>query len=377
MQFRCEGGNTSDSRTHIETWQALAAVTGRQDFLYVADAKLCTRENMDAIDHADGRFVTVIPRNRLEDEQFREWIQTHTPQWELVFDRPNPHRHHGPRDRWWVYRPDLPSREGWPVTWVYSSLLALAQEKTRLEHLSTAAQELDDLKEQLAGPRCRVQDRAALQERIGRILGRGHLRRYLRVRPVRRQEHRFRQERRGRPGPKTRFKRITKTRWDIEWEVDEEAIAYDRRSDGMYPLLTNDRELTAQATLQAHKRQPSVENRFRQVKSVLEIAPVFLKNEARVEALFFLYFLALLVSALIERQVRRAMKRDGLEEIPLYPEERSCRRPTAEQVFRLFSLAERHTLKKGERVVQVFPPKLTELQQQVLDLMGVSASAYR
>src|SRR5580658_8593119 len=37
--FRCMDGNTSDARTHIETWNALRAVAGRADFLYVADSK--------------------------------------------------------------------------------------------------------------------------------------------------------------------------------------------------------------------------------------------------------------------------------------------------------------------------------------------------
>ena len=43
VQFRCEGGNTSDSVTHEETWDTLCQVTGRPDFLYVADCKLCER----------------------------------------------------------------------------------------------------------------------------------------------------------------------------------------------------------------------------------------------------------------------------------------------------------------------------------------------
>src|SRR5262245_36494952 len=47
--FRCADGNTSDTRTHIETWNTLRAVAGRPDFLYVADSKLCSRENMDYI----------------------------------------------------------------------------------------------------------------------------------------------------------------------------------------------------------------------------------------------------------------------------------------------------------------------------------------
>ncbi len=114
VQFRCSDGNTNDSVTHIETWEALRAVAGRPDFLYVADSKLCSRENMDYIYRRAGRFVTVLPRSRLEDGEFRKWIQTHEPEWEKVWDRPNPRRKGGPRDRWYVCRAPLPSREAWP-----------------------------------------------------------------------------------------------------------------------------------------------------------------------------------------------------------------------------------------------------------------------
>jgi hypothetical protein len=47
-------------------------VAGRADFLYVADSKLCSRENMDYIDRAGGRFVTVLPLSRSEDGEFRQ-----------------------------------------------------------------------------------------------------------------------------------------------------------------------------------------------------------------------------------------------------------------------------------------------------------------
>src|SRR5260221_10075613 len=42
----------------------------------------------------------------------------------------------------------------------------------------------------------------------------------------------------------------------------------------------------------AFKGQPTIEKRFEQIKTVHEIAPVFLKNPGRIEALFTLYFLA-------------------------------------------------------------------------------------
>ena len=96
----CADGNENDSLTRIETWNTLKAVAGRSDSLYVADSKLCSRQNMDHIDRPGGRFVTVMPRFRLGDAQLRKWIQTHAPEWTLVWDRPNSRYSDGPRDCW-------------------------------------------------------------------------------------------------------------------------------------------------------------------------------------------------------------------------------------------------------------------------------------
>jgi hypothetical protein len=160
------------------------------------------------------------------------------------------------------------------------------------------------------------------------------VRRYFKVKRAPRPEHTFKQTQRGRPGPDTEYRRVTKRRYDIEWTID-----YDKKSDGMYPLICNDRKLTCAQVLEAHK-----------------IAPVFLKNTGRIEA-FTLYFLALLIQALIERQLRLQMQHQKITQLPIYPEQRRCKHPTTEQILRLFGLAERHTLLREERPVQVFLPE--------------------
>jgi transposase len=377
VAFRCSDGNTSDSRTHVETWNTLRAVAGRADFLYVADSKLCSRENMDHIDRAGGRFVTVLPRSRSEDEEFRKWIQTHTPDWTCVWDRPHPRYADGPRDRWFVFRAPLPSAEGWTVVWVWSTLLTLRQESRRKRNMAAASEELTSLRERLAGPRTRLRGAADIDFQVKTILEKHHVARYLKVERTVREDHIFKQARRGRPGPATNYRKITKRRFDIEWTIDQEAIAYDHKSDGMYPLIANDRAMSPAQVLEAHKGQPMIEKRFEQIKTVHEIAPVLLKNEGRIEALFTLYFLALLVQAIIERELRLAMKRENIAELPLYPEQRDCTRPTTEQILRLFSLAERHQLMQDGKTLQTFDVQLTELQRQVLALLGVSEGAFR
>jgi transposase len=376
VQFHASDGNTNDSVTHIATWNTLRTVTGRMDFLYVADSKLCSHDNTDHIHRAGGRFVTVMPRSRREDAQFRKWIQTNVPAWEIVWDRPHPRYRNGPRDCWFVYRDPLGSIEGWPIIWVWSTLLTLHQHARRHRNIAAATEALVTLRQRILSARTRLRGAAKIDLCVEEILERYHVRRYLKVKRTVRHEHSFKQTRRGRPGPDTAYRRLTRRRYDLEWTLDQAAVDYDQKSDGMYPLLTNDRKLSPLEVLQAHKGQPTIEKRFAQIKSVHEIAPVFLKNPGRIEALFTLYFLALLVQALIERELRQAMQRERIAQLPIYPEQRSCKRPTTAQVLRLFSLAERHTLTRGSRPVQVFHAELTPIQRQVIELLGVPLRAF-
>jgi len=110
---------------------------------------------------------------------------------------------------------------------------------------------------------------------------------------------------------------------------------------------------------------------------VLEIAPVLLKNEGRHQALFFIYFLALLIQSLIERELRLAMAKDEILDLPLYPEERKTRHPTAEQVFRLFSHTQQHVLVENDSQTHTFEPELTDLQYRILGFFAVSEGVFR
>ncbi|MDQ3775110.1 MAG: transposase, partial [Pseudomonadota bacterium] len=276
-----------------------------------------------------------------------------------------------------VHKAELPSAELWTIVWVWSTLLTLHQQARRQRNIAAAIEALTGLRQRLGRARARLRAAAQIDLRLAMILDQHHVGRYLEVKRTVREEHSYKQARRGRPGPDMAYRRITRRRYDIEWSIDEAAIAYDQKSDGMYPLLTNDRSLSPAQVLEAHKGQPKIEKRFEQLKTVHEIAPVLLKHEARIEAFFTLYFLALMVQALIERELRQAMKRQSIEELPIYPERRQCRRPTTEQILRLFSLAERHTLLRDGHTVQVFDTELTDLQRQVLPLLGVPLHAYQ
>ena len=106
----------------------------------------------------------------------------------------------GPRDRWYVYRAPLPSREPWPVIWVWSPLRALRQEQSRRERLAAALEALGALRVRLASPKTRLRTTREVDRRIEQILAQHTVGRYLEVRRTVREDHRFRKWRRGRPG---------------------------------------------------------------------------------------------------------------------------------------------------------------------------------
>ena len=107
------------------------------------------------------------------------------------------------------------------------------------------------------------------------------------------------------------------------------------------------------------------------------VAPVYLKDASRIQALLCVYFLVLLVEALLERELRQAMEREGLESLPLYPEDRPCRRPRARRVIDLFDDIHRHTLHSDDEAPTVFVTELSALQRRILKLLGVPATKYR
>jgi hypothetical protein len=61
---------------------------------------------------------------------------------------------------------------------------------------------------------------------------------------------------------------------------------------------------------------------------------------------------------------------------PDLPERRLCKRPATKQMLRLLSFTDRQTLFRNTRPVKVFPDCFSELQLQVLALLGVPVETF-
>ncbi|MGH3636923.1 MAG: IS1634 family transposase, partial [Mycobacterium sp.] len=260
VAYRLADGNTNDDRTHVPTWDQLVALLGHADFLYIADSKLCSRTAMGHIAGLGGRFVTVLPRSRSEDGQFRDWLQTHTPAWTEASRRPGARL--GDPDRVYSTCPaPTPSAEGHRVVWVHSTSKAVRDTGARQARIEAGQSAMDALAAKLSRPRCRTHSRVAAEAAATAALADTGATRWVRSTITEQIVKDYKQERRGRPGPDTRYREITHTRYQLTHDIDLTMIAYDALSDGMFPLITNDTAMSDASVLAAYKYQPNLERR--------------------------------------------------------------------------------------------------------------------
>jgi transposase len=378
VHFRAASGNTTDDQTHVDTWKLLCQLAGRSDFLYVADSKLATAENMAYLHQHRGRFVTVLPRTRGEDKTFRQSLREGKVSWRTVYEKIDEEDDRKRvLDRFSVANEPTTTAEGYRLLWYHSTRKAELDALARTNHIQRATRELDELRQRLNSPRTRYRRRSKVADAVEEILKSREVKDWITVAIEECVEERYRQERRGRPTKDTRYVKKTSTRFDLSYRIDYARIAEDQQSDGVFPLVTNVLELSEREVLLVYKRQPVIEKRFSQLKTDFRVAPVYLKDVSRIQALLCVYFLVLLVEALLERELRQAMEREGLESLPLYPENRPCRRPTARRVIDLFDDIQRHTLCDDSQAPTVFITELSDLQRRILKLLGVSATEYR
>ncbi len=375
VYFTTHSGNTVDDQTHCQTWDVLRDLVGRADFLYVADCKLASTDNMKYIARQGGRFVTVLPATRKENQQFRRRLESETkdilwdPLYQVRDDREQV------VDRLSVCPQEMLTKEKYRLWWFHSTRKASLDHTARMNRIQRAIVGLGNLRGRLLGPRPRLREAEQVQPLVTRLLEELQVSDVLRVEIRSRTKEQRKQTTPGRPGKNTRYKVLTTSYCDLAWEIDTAALTACQQTDRAFPLITNARELSAEEVLRAYKRQPIIEKRFSQLKTDFEVAPMYLKNVSRIQALLCLYFFALVVQTLLERELRQAMQRSKLESLPLYPEGRACKAPTARRLLDIFAPLQRHTLHHGEHS-ETITTELTQLQRNIPQLLKIPPQGY-
>ena len=375
IYFSCASGNVTDDTTHQQTWDLLCQLVGSPNFLYVADCKLATTENMQHIAVRGGRFLSVLPRSRKEDARFRKRLLDNpgAVPWKHVCDVTDAAG--DVVDRLVVCAEEMTSAEGFRLLWLHSTRKAQRDAASRARAIEGALKELAELQERLHSPKTRFRHRAAVAEAVEEALQKTGGGRWVTVQIEEVHQEKYKQAGRGRPTKETQYVKQVATRFRLHFGADANRVAEDQAGDGVFPLITNERDMTAEELLRAYKRQPFLENRFSQFKTQFEVAPVHLKSVSRIQAFLCIYFLVLLVQTLLERELRRAVASRGFDCLPLYPEGRDCSMPTTRRLLDVFEPVQQHRLGSGAEAI-MFVTELTPLQRELCKMLDVAPRGY-
>lgn len=371
VHFKAYDGNQTDDGIHLETWNRLRTLLQHPRFIYVADCKLCTEKNLRTIDAERGFFVTIVPKTRSEVATFTDAVLAGDVRWEEIL------RKRADRDEKafdvieWAVGP-YHLREGFTLHWYRSSQKKKRDEHDRNERIERTTERLEtlDLK-RMRGPKTE----AAIRKRVDQILAQHHAEEWIAVEVKWDAVERFKAITRGKPTADTTFRRIIQHVPRLHVSTKAENIAQSAAMDGIFPLTTNTKEKPIDV-FKIYKYQPRIEKRHALLKSTLEVAPIWLKKNTRIEALMFLEFIAQMVAALIERELRHKMTEKKIDLLCSLPEGRGSKTPTIDQVLRLFENQNKHALYDGDRLIKQFADPLTPVQSQILQLLSIPTAVY-
>jgi transposase len=368
-------GNRSDDTAHRSNLEELRALLDKSDFIYVADSKLGSSANLQEIVAHGGRFVTVLARTRKEDQLFRDQLRKTGMRWKTIVKIPNKRRQSEPPDVYASGGGTQKTAEGFRLIWIRSNAKALEDQTLRSKRLAQAKQALAELRLRLNRRRLRAPKAIRLKARD--ILQHTGMAPFIHITLKRQVHERLKHLKVGRPSANDRVRRIKVLHWSLKVDIDRQRLRQEKRTDGVFPLVTNLSTTTPKKeVLLIYKYQPYVEKRFSQLKTDLEVAPVYLKKPRRCAGLVHAYFVALAVASLIERSVRQGMQREKIEALPLFPEGRMTSTPTCPRILEAFRDVRWNEFKKGEETI-CFPIQLTALQKTLLKLLDVPVDLYR
>lgn len=371
LSYKLFDGNTPDDVTHIPNWNGLRSLLDREDFVYVADCKLCSLENLNHISANGGFFITIVPKDRKQVKQFHRHLRENNVQWEEAFITESS-RKKGRKNIYRSYEAER-TKEGYRIIFIHSSSKQEDDEDKRRKKIEKAITKLEELLPKLNAYHLKTikEIQSAVDNICKGVEG------FINVKIVTdRRQIRVKTS----PGRASLTKSTYINKWEfthgLQWELNEAALAQASKTDGVFPLITNT-ELSAAEVLRKYKTQPFLEKRMYTKKTVLEVAPVFLKKEKRIEAMLFLYFIALMIVSLIERKIRMNMAQEKIEKLPILPQGMNTKKPTWNNIRYFYRNVHYSQIFKDGTCIQATVKALNNLHEKINRLLELPELLYQ
>jgi transposase len=348
-------GNAGEVTSHLDNLKLLARTLPKGKLLYISDTKLDAPKNLLAIAARKGQFLCGgVLLQQLQERYLglRDELKPVDYYPDSQAKRPP-----GERDRYKAIEvaehlegqvDGKAVRLDYRMVFVWSESKARQEASTRERHTAKVVAEFEAVQRNLG--RYSLKTTEAIVRRLEAAKGKYAEGALLDYRLVQ--------------GPDGQFL--------LTWQFDAGAWERWQHLEGVYVLKTNlpKRTHPLAEVMRSYKSQSQVERRFHHLKGPLAVAPMFLKNPERIAGLLCILVWALMVLALMERQVRRELKGEPL--YGLYPEGRPSPSPTGPSLVQALSGLSIVIVHQGGTVARrLAQPDPT--QRRVIQLLGINS----
>jgi len=345
-------GNAAECNTHLENLRQLRKLLSKTDFVYTADTKLDTNNNLLAIHAGGGKFLCggafqphwqeVYLRLR---KKMRPIAYCPKSEAQLPAEERGQYKAYETTDTIKGTVDGSKVQLSYRVIFVWSECKAHREIETRERHMDKIRDDFEQIKTNLN--KFNLTKRDVIIRRLEQAKSRyseGKLFEYTLS------------ERSG--------------RYSLSWKINAEALQRRKHLEGVYLLKTNlsQRRLPILDALGSYKQQSCVERRFSNFKGPLAVAPMFLKNPHRIAGLLCILIWAMMVLSLMERQIRKSLR--GKPLYGLYPENRPSPAPTGVSLLQCFATLCIVVMKQKSTNTRLLAQP-SDIQRQLLVLLGV------
>lgn len=366
-------GNTADVDTYVQQWENLIDLLGDQDFLYVADSKLITKENMAEIHDGDGFFIAPAPmyqsykkvlHDALENHD-REVLIAYKDQFNRGFETPIRIEHD---EKTYDFRMII----------LYDQKVAARKRNTLHSRVAKTLLMFEEVEGKLN--KYRLKTKASIEKRCDAVLKKYHTSDFLQYTINNNSVTTYKNKGKGRPakGEKPEQVAVVTDNFSISLDFNQAEFEQELARCGFYPLITNKTKetLSIEEAMLAHKNQYKCEHLNRRAKSSLNIEPIYLQTPERIEAMLFLFKIALQLVVLIERTARANIKKADRGLDNFMPNKKDVRNPSTEYMLAEFEFVVSGKVPMPGGKVAGFVSELTPLQKNILDILEIPVECY-
>lgn len=366
-------GNTADVSTYVEQWHNLIDLLGHRDFLYVADSKLVSHETMANIHDNDGFFVAPAPMYKSYKTVFEQALDNHNQELLIAYKERFNRGFEVPMTFEYEQR-QYPLR----MIILFDHGLCTRKRKAAEQRIAQSRADFQKLSKKIN--RYNLKTEQAIDDVCTAILKTRKTQFFFSYRIINEPITTYKNKHRGRPPKNVKPEQIAvvKNHYRLQLEFDENAYQQAISSYGYYPLLTNKdpASFSIEDAMLAHKKQYKSEHTYRRAKGPYSIEPIYLHTPERIEALMFLFKIALQMVVLIERTARKSIQQRDRGLDGFMPNRKDVRNPRSEYLLKEFEDIVQGQMPLPDGQSYHFVSELNDLQRDILSILQIPLCWY-